>query len=94
MAAFHDVNTESTITANRSENKSEKMEPSLDISEDDCDGDEEEEEEEDDETETNDKLPRPPTKPNVPIEDETICPVCTQAGMRKTYVQSDYISIC
>ena len=26
------------------------------------------------------KLPRPPTKPNVSIEDESICPVCTQPG--------------
>ena len=26
-------------------------------------------------------LPRPPTKPNVPIEDETICPVCIQKGV-------------
>ena len=28
-------------------------------------------------------LPRPPTKPNVPIEDETICPVCNQPGKLK-----------
>ena len=25
-------------------------------------------------------LPRPPTKPNVYIKDETICPVCSQPG--------------
>ena len=25
-------------------------------------------------------LPRPPTKPNVYIKDETICPVCSQRG--------------
>ena len=40
------------------------------------------EEDEDDEN-LNDaasSLPRPPTKPNVHIEDLTICPVCTQAG--------------
>ena len=26
-------------------------------------------------------LPRPPKEPNVPIEDETICPICTEIGM-------------
>ena len=26
-------------------------------------------------------LPRPPPKPNVPIEDETICPICTEIGI-------------
>ena len=29
------------------------------------------------------QCPRPPTTPNVPIEDETICPVCSQKGNRK-----------
>ena len=26
------------------------------------------------------QCPRPPTTPNVAIEDETICPVCSQKG--------------
>ena len=29
-------------------------------------------------------LPHPPTKPNVYIEDETVCPVCTERGTSKT----------
>ena len=42
--------------------------------------------EEDDEDDSQDleegasQLPRPPTKPNVYIDDETICPVCSQKG--------------
>ena len=38
------------------------------------------------------QLPRPPTKPNVPIEDKTICPVCRQKGMRcrRVHMTSSY----
>ena len=43
--------------------------------------DEDDEEELDEEASS---LPRPPTKPNVPIDDPTICPVCTQSGMYVT----------
>ena len=35
-------------------------------------------------------LPRPPTVPNVPIGDRTICPVCTEKG---THSQRIYIYI-
>ena len=55
----------------RSEDYSSVAENDIDIEED-----------EDDEN-LNDaasSLPRPPTKPNVHIDDLTICPVCTQAG--------------
>ena len=44
----------------------------------------EEHDDDDDDAELNDavsSLPRPPTKPNVHIENLTICPVCTQSGM-------------
>ena len=47
--------------------------------EDENDIDDEEEDGMDPDQATN-SLPRPPTKPNVAIEDETICPVCTQKG--------------
>ena len=45
--------------------------------------------EDNEETFTGDKntLPHPPTKPNVYIEDETVCPVCTEGGTSKTYCE-------
>ena len=42
------------------------------------------EEDEEGSLETNESailLPRPPTTPNVPIRDPTICPVCKQPGI-------------
>lgn len=32
-------------------------------------------------------LPRPPTKPNVHIDDEATCPVCTQRGKFKRHCE-------
>ena len=46
--------------------------------EDDIDIEDDEEDEDVDEAASS--LPRPPTKPNVHIDDLTICPVCTQSG--------------
>ena len=56
------------------------VEPYLDRCEN---GDEMEEDDEDDGQdleEGSSQLPRPPTKPNVYIDDESICPVCSQKG--------------
>ena len=83
MDALHDgnVNDTSVIHLRESAIEAAIMEPSLCTFEDQTDTDDVDEE---DGTETNEflnTLPRPPTKPNVPIEDETICPVCTQKGM-------------
>ena len=50
--------------------------------EDDIDIEDDEEDEDIDEAASS--LPRPPTKPNVHIEDLTICPVCTQSGKHYT----------
>ena len=56
------------------------VEPDLDRCEN---GNEMEEDDEDDSQDIEEgasQLPRPPTKPNVYIDDETICPVCSQKG--------------
>ena len=58
----------------RSEDYSSVAENDIDIEED---GDV------DDLNEAASSLPRPPTKPNVHIDDLTICPVCTQTGKGK-----------
>ena len=50
--------------------------------EDDIDIEDDEEDEDIDEAASS--LPRPPTKPNVHIDDLTICPVCTQSGKHNT----------
>ena len=43
---------------------------------------------------TNNTVPRPPTKPNIPIGDETICPVCTQKGMQIAYIHTHTLWFC
>ena len=58
----------------RSEDYSSVAENDIDIEEDE-DGD--------DLNEAASSLPRPPTKPNVHIDDLTTCPVCTQTGKGK-----------
>ena len=58
----------------RTEDYSSVVENDIDIEEDE-DGE--------DLNEAASSLPRPPTKPNVHIDDPTICPVCTQAGKRE-----------
>ena len=84
MNAFHGGNMERNSTTYMSENEVVKMEPSTDIYDGETDiEDDDEEEEEEDVTEINEYLDTPQriTKPNVPINDENICPVCTQAGI-------------
>ena len=63
-----------------------------DFYEDDNDIDQEEE----DGMESNEAsstLPRPPTKPNVLIDDETICPVCTQKGKYNNYQKTISVTV-
>ena len=58
--------------------------------EDDLDIEDDEEDEDVDEVASS--LPRPPTKPNVHIDDLTICPVCTQSGKHNTRVELDFLT--
>ena len=65
-------------------------EPHLDRCEN---GDEMEEDDEDDGQdleEGSSQLPRPPTKPNVYIDDESICPVCSQKGNSASIKQREF----
>ena len=59
------------------------VEPTLDRCENGHEMEEDDEDESQDLEEGASQLPRPPTKPNVYIDDETICPVCSQKG---TYI--------
>ena len=86
------TNMNSPGNSNTGSSSSDQMIGNGSVTIDDCndfyEGDNDIDDEEEDGMGSNEAvstLPRPPTKPNVLIDDETVCPVCTQKGKYNDY---------